>query len=149
MADLKRLAALPGGPQLSASELVCASCNRPLAGGLTFTATGGVDDGAWRYCAETDAWHKAADLPYLSGRAGVSLNDGTVVAFGGMDVAQGVAAYGSELLVRRGDAFGAIEAPDAPTGRCFPTLAAAPAPFANSAMWASTSRSSASLTNVG
>ena len=55
---------------------------------------GGVDDGAWRYCAETDAWHKDADLPYLSGRAGVALSDGTVVAFGGMDVAQGVAAYG-------------------------------------------------------
>ena len=86
-----------------------------------------VDDGAWRYCAETDAWHRDADLPYLSGRAGVALGDGTVVAFGGMDVAQGVAAYGSDVLVRRGAAFGAVDAEAAPPGRCFPALAAAPA----------------------
>ena len=57
MADLKRLAALPGGPQLSASELVCASCNRPLAGGLTFTATGGVDDGAALFCESCRGTH--------------------------------------------------------------------------------------------
>ena len=87
---------------------------------------GGVDDGAWRYCVETDAWTKDADLPYLSGRAGVALRDGTVVAFGGMDVAQGVAAYGSAVLVRRGAAFGAVDAEAAPPGRCFPALAAAP-----------------------
>ena len=83
---------------------------------------GGVDDGAWRYCVETDSWHKDADLPYLSGRAGVALGDGTVVAFGGMHVAQGVAAYGSDVLVRQAP----LSAPDAPPGRCFPALAAAP-----------------------
>ena len=46
---------------------------------------------------ETDSQHKDADLPYLSGRAGVALSDGTVVTFGGMHVAQGVAAYGSDV----------------------------------------------------
>ena len=57
MADLKRLAALPGGAPMSASELVCASCNRPLAGGLTFTATGGVDDGAALFCESCRCTH--------------------------------------------------------------------------------------------
>ena len=92
-------------------------------GGLMW---GGVDDGAWRYCVETDSWHKDANLPYLSGRAGVALSDGTVVTFGGMHVAQGVAAYGSEVLVRRGATFSAVDAETAPPGRCFPALAAAP-----------------------
>ena len=87
---------------------------------------GGVDDGAWRYCVETDAWHKDADLPYLSGRAGVALSDGTVVTLGGMGLVDRVASYDAEVLVRRGTAFIAVEAADMPPGRCFPTLAAAP-----------------------
>ena len=48
--------------------------------------------------------------PTCPAAAGVSLNDGTVVAFGGMDVAQGVAAYGADVLVRRGAAFSAVDA---------------------------------------
>ena len=87
---------------------------------------GGVDDGAWRYCVETDKWSKDADLPYLSGRAGVALSDGTVVTLGGMGLVDRAASYSADVLVRRGATFSAVDAETAPPGRCFPALAAAP-----------------------
>ena len=89
---------------------------------------GGADDGVWRYCVETDAWTKDADLPYLSGRSGVVLNDGSVVSVGGMSLVDRVAQYDAEVLMRSsGAAFRAVDAAaDAPPGRCFPALAAAP-----------------------
>ena len=113
------VAAAPAGPRPAPRDFHVAAER-----GGKLLVWGGVDDGSvWTY--DGAAWaSEATELPYLSGRAGTVLPDGTLLSVGGFKVVGGVAAYDADVMVCSGGGWAdATPASAGPKGRCFATLA--------------------------